>query len=600
LAETTGMEADAVRGGEEAGTRVADALPVALTSLPLFGGLGAEASAALEQELEWLSLLGGHSLFDEGDPSDALYVVISGVLGVVAGEGRARGSLLAQIHPGETVGEMAMLSDRLRSATIIALRDSTLLRIAKASFARVMETHPSSMRYLSQLLVDRLDRTTHRTKAAFAARTLALIPLEAGLAIERFAADLAGALRDAGTSTEILDTRARVAGLDALHALEKLHQLVIYRGDWQDAAWTRLCIRHADHILLLARASSGAERTPPAWGIADLKWRLCELVLLQEEEAPAPAPAAPWLARSAARAHYHLRVGNKGDFARLGRYIRGRAVGLVLSGGGARGYGHLGVVKALRRAGVPLDLVGGTSFGAIVAAGIACEWDDRELSARVHDAFVRSDPLRDYTFPFVALTRGREVARRLRQHFGENRIEDLWRPYFAVATNLTTGEVAVERDGPLWQALLASSAIPGLVPPVIRRGEVLVDGAVMNNLPVDIMSTMRRGPIIAVDVARYLNLRPTAPVRFRWLRRLMAGEETVGLGIVSLLLSSAATASDAQARLCRELADLLLEPPLREIGLRDWKSFDRAIEDAYRYTMTRIEEIERRCRGVAP
>ncbi|HYM03635.1 MAG TPA: cyclic nucleotide-binding domain-containing protein, partial [Stellaceae bacterium] len=220
------MESGVITGGEEErGLRVADALPVALSSLPLFGGLAAEASAVLERELEWLSLLGGATLFAEGDTSDALYIVISGVLGVIAGDGRDSGTLLAQIHPGETVGEMALLSDRARSATIVALRDSTLLRVTKASFARLLELHPASMRFLTQLLVDRLDRTTHRAASAFVPRTLALIPLEAGVPIAAFAADLARALGEAGTTVKILDARAREDGLDKLHALEKLHNL---------------------------------------------------------------------------------------------------------------------------------------------------------------------------------------------------------------------------------------------------------------------------------------------------------------------------------------------------------------------------------------
>jgi NTE family protein len=304
-----------------------------------------------------------------------------------------------------------------------------------------------------------------------------------------------------------------------------------------------------------------------------------------------PSPAMPWLTKFGVGLHCHVRSGCKSDMARLARYLIGRAVGIALSGGGARGCGHIGVIRALREAGLPIDLVGGTSMGAIIAAGIALEWDDIELRDRVHDAFVRSDPVSDYGFPFVSLTKGRKVARRLREHFGDARVEDLWRPYFAVASNLTTGRILVQREGVLWCALKASAAIPGLMPPHIEAGEVLVDGAVMNNLPADIMRGFRRGPVIGVDVARYQNLRAIGDDEQTMSRRwLFPRDQRDAPDIVSLLLRSAMVTSDAQAKICRSQADLLLEPPLQDIDMRDWKAIDRAIDAGYHYAAEKLRD----------
>jgi predicted acylesterase/phospholipase RssA len=186
--------------------------------------------------------------------------------------------------------------------------------------------------------------------------------------------------------------------------------------------------------------------------------------------------------------------------ARLARLLTGRGIGLTLSGGGARGLAHIGVVKALRQANIAIDAVGGTSLGAILGAGVAMEWTHDELVDRFRRAFVDTNPLNDYTLPLMSLVSGRKVTRLLRGEFGELQIEDLPLPFYCVSSNLTTGRLAVHRTGSLWRWLRASVAIPGVLPPIFHQGDVHVDGGAMNNLPVDVMREVGRGPIIGVDV----------------------------------------------------------------------------------------------------
>jgi NTE family protein len=267
----------------------------------------------------------------------------------------------------------------------------------------------------------------------------------------------------------------------------------------------------------------------------------------------------------------------------------GTAVGVVLAGGGARGFAHIGAIKAMRAAHIPIDLVGGTSMGSIVAAGVALEWDDQELRERMHAAFVRSDPLADFTFPLVALAKGRMVERRLLHHFGEARAEDLWRPYFAVASNLTSGDAVVLRRGLIREAVRASIAIPGILPPVVSNGNLLVDGGVMNNLPCDVMDAMRRGPVIGIDVAR--RQQPEKPHHRGIIRRSFAPPNYDGPGIVNLLLRSATVGSAIQTRSTRDHADLILDPPLDDVEIADWHSFDRAIERGYQSAMARMDDL---------
>ena len=567
---------------------------IPVPSPSILDGLDGQARAALEGEMDWLSLPGGQILFGEGEAPDALYLVVAGTLAISGGRPGESGTMLGQIRAGETVGEMGLLSERPRSATVVALRDCSLLRIGKQAFEAFIRRHPTAaLRFLAQL-VDRLEQTTRGIRSLFVPSTLALVPLDAAVPVEELAERLAQAVSRLGLKVCILGEAEARHTEEYFHAVESAHDLTIYRGGVAGVSWVPLCIRRADRLLLLATGRAPSCNLAVLTAETRPQWRIVELVLLADDGGTRQS-APPWLTWLPVQGHYHLRRHDAADIARLARCVTGRAVGLVLSGGGARGFGHIGVIKALRASGIPLDLLGGTSIGAIIAAGAALEWQDDEIDARMRRAFVESNPLDDYTLPFVALTKGHKVSARLREHFGESRIEDLWRPYFCVASNLTTGEVAVLRQGVLWRALRASIAIPGLLPPVIENGAVLSDGAVLNNLPADVMATMRRGPVIGVDVTHYRALQPQPSRPRHWLQRLLGGDHQ-GPGIATMLMAAANLGSDAQTRLSRAHVDALLEPPLA-IGIRDWRAYDRAVADGYRYAMERMADIDRAIRA---
>ncbi len=280
------------------------------------------------------------------------------------------------------------------------------------------------------------------------------------------------------------------------------------------------------------------------------------------------------------------------DYGRLARLLAQRGVGLVLSGGGARGFAHLGVIRALREARVPLDFVAGSSIGAIIAAGVAMGWDDEQMRLRYRRSFVDTNPLSDYTFPLVALTRGRKVGRLLCREFGAACIEDLRIPFLCVSANLTTGRALEHRHGGLAEALRASVAIPGVLPPVFRDDEVLVDGAVINNLPVDLMRAHRPGLIIGCDVSAERNVISARASRdhppfWRFFARARGGARRIHIFQVLMHAGMANGASNVAAH--RELADVLLRPPLPDVDLLDWQAFDQVIDAGYRYARLELE-----------
>jgi NTE family protein len=448
------------------------------------------------------------------------------------------------------------------------------------------------MMNLMRVLVKRLQETTQRPADVARPKTFAMIPLQEGLGDEPIARRIASVLVQMGSKAAVLDANSAEQSAEWFNAFEAAHDVVFYRGDAPDSAWTQLCLRQADRILLLAESDKPLPLRPldlPAF--KERATGLPQLLLLHRSGRADELPEHFALRSGLFESHHHVRAHNMGDIQRLARFISGRAVGLVLAGGGARGFAHIGVIKALMESNVPFDHLGGTSMGGIIAAGIALEWNLDELMERMRDVFVKSNPLSDYTIPLIALVRGKKVSSLLREHFGDVRIEEMPRPFFCVSSDLTSGRIHVHRAGPLWRALRASVALPGILPPVTHHGHLLVDGGVMNNLPVDVMSQHATGPIIASDVTGELDIRVTderyGERPWWWLVwQRMRGTPS----ILSILMRSGTVGSEAQRRLVRDQANYMFEPPLPDIGLRDWKKFDQAVAEGYEHAIGVIEK----------
>jgi NTE family protein len=378
----------------------------------------------------------------------------------------------------------------------------------------------------------------------------------------------------AGRTELVWDARASTHTAGWFNAIEESNDYVVYVADPAASGWTHQCCRQADVILLAAPAAARVEPWPSGIaGAALARGARLELALLHDE-CIAAGDATRWLQNSPAAQHHH--VVDAADLGRLARLLTRRGVGLVLSGGGARGFAHLGIIRAMREARIPIDFVGGSSIGSIIAAGVAMGWSDEEMRMRYRRSFVDTNPVNDYTFPFVALTRGRKVSRLLQREYGEVLIEDLRQPYFCISANLTTGRALEHRDGRLSDALRASVAIPGVMPPVYRGNDVLVDGAAINNLPVDVMHAHAPGLVIGSDVGA---------------DRFALGSGRQRINIFQILMHSGMinTASSAAAQ--RELAHVLLKPPLANVDLLNWRAFDRAIQAGYDYARQALEEL---------
>jgi NTE family protein len=563
-----------------------------VAALPLFRDLEPELLSEIASEIEWFSLPGGTTLFEADEPADAVYFVITGSLGAYGRDAEGRKQFLGRISAGESVGEMALISGKARSAAVIALRDSEIGRWSKHAFEHLMLSHPQGLLRIAQLIVQRLEnlQQSQSRPTRHALQTFAVLPHDVEVDAVSFASQLVDALNKIGRAELIWNVRGSEHTSHWFHNVERANDFVVYVTDPQPTAWTKLCLRQADSLLLLARADNEARKWPMVESTREQRLHEPRIELvLQHDDAIVAGAARRWLAEYPGVPHHHVRT--QMDVDRVARLLTGHGIGLTLSGGGARGFAHIGVLRALEEAKIPIDAVGGTSIGAIIAGGVAAGWKYEEMVYHIKRTFVETNPLNDYTFPLVSLVSGRKVSRLLRQEFGEVHIEDLSLPYFCVSANLTTGHSAIHRSGELWRWLRASVAIPGVLPPVFSKGEVFVDGATINNLPVDIMRDIGRGPVIGVDVGaeRVFTTQldeAEGPPFWRIIQWLRGKHKIVN--IFQILARAGMINSTANTAAVRAYSDLLLQPPLGNLDLLNWQAFDHTVDAGYRYACEKL------------
>ena len=545
----------------------------------------------LGQSASLISLPGGSRLFSAGDESDHLYLLRSGRLGAFKhDEDHDELSLIGIIRPGEPVGEMSLIAGTHHTSTVMALRDSDLLAMPREEFLAAMDSRPELLMALSRKMMERARRdvptVTPNVFAFFALGEKPIRPL-----VERVAVQI----RALGYRVSILDKTFHGTTPEAFTNIEAENDYVLHVAERHESHWRLLSSRQVDHVFLLADADVKPNHAETE-GDKSLLHRAPDLILLYPpgvKKAHLPGRTKTWLDAIQPTRWFHINEDDVGDAARLARIVTGHSVGIVFSGGGARAFSQIGAIQALREAHIPVDFVCGSSMGAILSASLALGWDEAEIDRRIRDAFVDSSPLDDITFPFIAMTSGHKVDKRLEKHFGDTMIEDMPLPYFCLSSNLTTGLLKVHKTGMLRKALRASISLPGVMPPVVEDGEVLVDGAVMRSFPATMMRNMHLGTVIGVDVTRTRGLDPKAlsvPTNLAsWFAR---GDWRRGPPIVSVLMRSATITTAADLALSRAATDLLIIPEPQGVEIRDWKAYDLAVENGYQTTVATLAQLD--------
>ncbi|CAH1271616.1 PNPLA7 [Branchiostoma lanceolatum] len=513
--------------------------------------------------LDWMLIDAGRALYRQGDPSDSTYVVLNGRLRSVHTLANGRKQLMGEYGRGEIVGVVETLTQSPRASTVHAIRDTELAKMPAGLLDTIKRKHPQVVTRLIHLLGQRIlghmqqrpqtplldipdapSVNCHMANANLT--TVALLPASEDVPLTTFSLDMYHALTAIGSTltltSDIIKTRLGIAAFDSVQEFrlsswlgqqEDIHRIVLYQADPRMTAWTQRCIRQADCILIVALGDkdptvSELENQMDAMAVRAQK----ELVLLHKEDVVSPIGTADWLnARSWISSHHHISCPKRiftrktpkkvmemyekmfekdpdrhSDFARLARFLTGTSVALVLGGGGARGASHIGVMRVLQEQGIPVDIIGGTSIGALMGALWAEERNWRAVADRARGFFSNMTSiwkkLVDLTYPVTSMFSGYNFNRDIEEALVDKQIEDLWIPYFNITTDVSSSKMRIHTDGDVWRYVRASMTFHPYLPPMCdtRDGHLLVDGCYVNNLPADVAKSMGANFVIAVDV----------------------------------------------------------------------------------------------------
>lgn len=591
-----------------------------LSEIELFKKLPSATLQDLAASLRVVVFKGGETLIQQGDLDTSMYILFQGRLRVhVREEGTTeKDHILAEISVGQIVGEIALLTHLPRTTTVRAIRDSILLKLEESDFQRLEKIHTAEVLEISKMALSRV--MTKRRATQSGENVVAITIAPSGNSNHRlFAEQLAEKLyklkptllitqetcnqyfdrKIAQSEFETADT-LQIAGW--LQSLEKQYGYLIFLTDQELSPWSQRCLRQADRIIFVAQHSQSPDLNSIENFLFSDRNRILpyiEVVFAHPHDQTIIFGTQEWLKNRIFNAYHHLRLGSQSDLEKFIRFLTGRAFGIVLNGGGARGLAHVGALKALNELKIPIDFIGGTSMGAAVAAAYASKTYEEIVQ---FGEYYSNNFRTEWTLPFTALLKGKYTSEAYHRYWDDVCIEDLWTRFFCISTNLTKAKINVHDSGLVWLAVRASTSIPGIFPPIFdEEGNMLVDGGVMNNMPVDVMRKMiSGGEILAINC----HIQSQELVKRKSVQHWISGwnlffqklnpfseKKNEYESIFNILLASLNLSSAAQQRRMGHQADYLLEFDTHKFKPGDFSKFHQLVEIGYKTTMEQLPQL---------
>lgn len=589
-------------------------LPI-LAKAEIFSALPNDILKTLISRLKAVYLVGGEVLINQDEEADSLYVVVNGRLR--ATKKTETGEItVGEIGQGEAVGEIGLLLNTRRSATVRAVRDSLLLKFDKQTYDEFAELFPHAMLSIARSCIRRLVPDAAPKKAGNNICTLTIIPAGSNHHLARFVTPFIKSLSNQkrvlylnraiiystlGMDVKYLgvDDNNNTELINWLLQQENNYEYVIYEADYELTSWTERCLRQADRVIAVADHQDNAELNDLEQYIAQKELKvLVDLVLLQGTK---PTDTARWLQARQLYNHHHILNDAFSDYQKFTRYITGTAVGLVLSGGGARGLAYAGLLKALQEFNIPIDYTCGTSMGAVMSGVIAQGIDYQELIKLIQTALAVYNRSFDYTLPITSILNGRGVNAALASVFpDELMIEDLACNFFCVSTNLSEGKLQIHDRGSILKAIRASVSLPVIFPPVLSNNQLLVDGALINNMPVDIMrERINGGKILAASLLldkpakTHYSMSSETLSGWRLLLQRVKSKEKFAPTIAEIISNSLKISSSHYQALMEKQATFCLRMDLNEYDLLDFNQYPKIAAKGYELARLLLEEYQK-------
>ncbi len=581
----------------------------------LFEGLSEKIVRRLISEMEIISIPSNTLLIKQEDISDELYIIIAGQFQVYRSSAGSNFEDLRIAGRGEPIGEIGVICQSSRLANALSIRDSTVAKLSRASYEKVLKIYPieisqtfvtSSVNYILETNKSPLKPADtfvfadlSQTKKPEVIQQLTVALSEFGQTIFLTSDRVDAAFSHKGIAQSAFNSEYNHSLLHWLAEQEITHRYVVYVTDDSMSHWTLRCLRQADHVLFFAHREARPEKSDLEKNILnELGQKRVKKTLLLNHPCSnsVPEQSSSWLKGRTLNAHYHIRDENRADYSRVARFLTGNSIGIVLGGGGAKGFAHIGVIRALNELNIPVDLIGGNSIGAVIAAQYAMQWTHVEMIERTLRLCLHGDR---FTLPIRSLFSGKRMTKALLDMFGDREIEDLWLRFFSVSCNISRATVMTHSSGSLLAAVLNSNVPPGLFPPQVVGGDLLVDGALLNNVPVDVMAEMNDGgTIIAVDVNAREDLMNNDDHRggvSGWQLLLNKinpmAEDNSSPGMIEILTRASMIGGLAQRKKgMNGVADLYLQPPVNEFSLMAYKDAKKIEEAGYRYAMKELHK----------
>lgn len=568
---------------------------------------------ALISQFVEVSIDNGEILFHQGDPADCMYILVSGKLAAIIATPNTKPRVAGYILPSETVGELGALSNDPRSLTTKAVEPCRLLQLSSDVFKKLCRQYPAILYETLHPVVNRSQQLLQLFNTGEKKKHIAIIPASRAVHFEQFEEKLKEKISRFKkmaflSETEInSDTNKNLQNFEELIAkTEENNHVIIYLLKPFETPLSKACWSRIDKVYIVAEGNSKPyfdtfvlDKLHNTQQLISIRR---ELILLYQKNV-LPNNTQEWLNKADFFLHHHVRLHYSPDYQRLLRFMRGKAFGLVLSGGGAKGWAHIGALHALLESHIPIDAIGGVSAGALVAGLYTLNYnyeDTYRLFERLLGSTHNIISLKNFCWPAISLFSCEDFTLEMQRIFGNKKIENMWLPYFCVTCNLGTYKEATHRSGLLWERTRGSVAVPGLVPPMVINGQIHIDGGVINNLPVNTMRDIlgAEGKIIAVellnrtsDQQRY-EFPPTLNFKQSLLSKLRLGYRDYKYPpFLETFIKSLLVGSSVKQKENSEEADLLIAPETTGysmLRLNNKKEQDELIDLGYQTAFEKI------------